>query len=71
MNEITLKCFNCGKERDILVESLPTFSFELIKIANNSGMLGVLDLEKGRALVFCNEKCCANSKTKKGNFKIK
>lgn len=69
MNAITLKCFNCGKEQNVLVESLPMFSFELVDIANTYGMLGVFDFTNSRALVFCNESCCSASKTKRGTLK--
>lgn len=68
MVKITLKCFNCGKEKEVIVNSYPTFSFELVNIADNSGMLGVFDFDRDRALVFCDEDCCKSSLTKKGTF---
>lgn len=71
MFEITLKCFDCGAKKDIIVESPPTFAFELVKIAKDAGMIGTLDIAHGRTLVFCNDECCNNSKTKKGTFRIR
>ena len=71
MVKITLKCFNCGKEKEVIVNSYPAFSFELVDIADNSGMLGVLDFNRNRALVFCGEDCCNSSLTKEGVFRCR
>ena len=71
MVSIVLKCFDCGAEKKVVVTSPPTFSFELVQIANDAGMLGVFDFQHSRALVFCNEECCNNSKTKKGTYRIR
>lgn len=69
--EITLKCWNCGKTKDILVSSPPQFAFELADIANKAEMYGVLDMQHSRSLVFCNEECAEQQKTKKGTFRVR
>lgn len=51
-NIITLKCFHCGKEKDVLIDGQITFGFELYNIANKAGMLGCIDLNRGRTLIF-------------------
>ena len=71
MTSITLKCFDCAATKEVIVTAQPTFSFELVQIANDAGILGVFDFQHKRALVFCNEECCNNSKTKKGTYRIR
>ncbi len=68
---ITLVCFNCGKKKEITVTRLPQFAFELADIANQAGMYGVMDMYNGRSLVFCNEECSEQAKTKKGTYRIR
>jgi hypothetical protein len=69
--KITLVCFNCGKKKDILINRPPMFSFELANIADEAGLKGVIDMHHNRALVFCNDECANNQKTKKGTYRIK
>jgi hypothetical protein len=69
--EITLVCFNCGKEKDVLVNQPPQFSFELVDIANQSGMYGVFDMRHQRSLVFCNKECADKQKTKNGTYRVR
>ena len=64
-NIITLKCFHCGKEKNVLIDGQITFGFELYNIENNSGMLGCIDLNRGRTLIFCNDQCMYANKTNK------
>ncbi len=68
---ITLKCFNCGKEKTVYVSRSLSFAFELVDITNQSGMLGEFDFNRNRALVFCDEDCCNASLTKKGTFRCR
>lgn len=70
-NIITLKCFHCGKEKDVLIDGQITFGFELYNIANKAGMLGCIDLNRGRTLIFCNDQCMNAHKTKKGSIRVR
>ena len=69
--EITLKCWSCGKTKNILVNQPPQFAYKLASIAHESGMYGVIDMNHGRSLVFCNEECANNQKTKKDTFRLR
>jgi hypothetical protein len=69
--KITLVCFNCGKKKDVFVNRPPRFAFELADIANNVGLKGVIDTYHNRALVFCNDECANNQKTKKGTYRVR
>ncbi len=71
MENIILKCFSCGKERSCEVNSLPKFAFNIISIAKNNEMLGVIDFNHRRSLVFCNEECRKKAITKKGTYRVK
>lgn len=68
---ITLVCFNCGEKKDILVSRPPQFAFELADMANQGGMYGVIDMQHGRSLVFCNEECANKQKTKSGSYRVR
>jgi len=68
---ITLVCFNCGKKVEGIINQPIQFSFELVDIANKAGMYGVIDMCHGRSLVFCNEECANQQKTKKGTFRLR
>lgn len=70
INTVTLKCFHCGKEKDVIVEGVISYSFELYDIANKAGMLGCFDWDRKRSLVFCDEKCKNAHLTKKGTIKM-
>jgi hypothetical protein len=69
--KITLVCFNCGEKKDIIVNRPPRFGFELVQMANESGMYGVIDMKHSRSLVFCNKNCADNQKTKNGNYRVR
>lgn len=69
--KITLVCFNCGEKKDVIVNRLPYFAFELAQIANDSGMYGVIDMNHGRSLVFCDKECGDNQKTKNGTYRVR
>jgi len=68
---ITLVCFNCGKKVEGVINQSIQFAFELADIANKAGMYGVIDMYHGRSLVFCNEECANQQKTKKGAFRLR
>lgn len=70
MHEITLVCWSCGKSKTILAPELPMFAFEVVNYANQAGMLGVIDHQHSRSLVFCNEKCLKDQLTKKGQIRL-
>lgn len=69
--KITLVCFDCGKKKEIIVNREPRFAFELVQIANEANMRGVFDTEHNRGLVFCNETCDENARTKKGTYRVR
>lgn len=69
--EITLKCFHCGTEKIVEVSEPPVFAVQLTYIANESGMLGVIDNYFGRSLVFCNEECLKAETTKSGHVRMR
>lgn len=71
MNKATLKCFHCGKEKDVCFEGNITFAFQLVQMANEAGMLGVIDNYHCRGLVFCNKDCLEAEKTKKGTIRLR
>lgn len=68
---ITLKCFHCGAEKEVVINGDIDFGFQLVDLADKAGMLGIFDLYRGRALVFCNEDCKKNHTTKKGTIKMR
>ena len=68
---ITLVCFNCGKKVERIINHPIQFAFELADIANKARMYGVIDMYHGRSLVFCNEECANQQKTKKGTFRLR
>ena len=70
-NIVTLKCFHCGKTKEILINGTIEFSFELYDIANKAGMLGCLDFNRNRAVVFCDEGCKNAHITKRGTIKVR
>lgn len=71
MNKATLKCFHCGKEQEVCFEGNIAFAFQLVQMANEVGMLGVIDNYHSRGLVFCDEDCLNAEKTKKGTIRLR
>jgi hypothetical protein len=67
----TLICWHCRKERDVVLPHAPQFAFELAKWADDVGMLGVIDLAYGRALIFCDETCAKAERTKRGGYRFR
>ena len=70
-NIITLKCFHCGKTKEVAINGDIQFAFELYQIANDAGMFGVIDSYRRRSLVFCDKKCLETHKTKKGAIRAR
>ena len=70
-NIVTLQCFHCGKTKNVLIDGDICFSFELYDIANKAGMLGCIDWDRKRALVFCDEKCKNAHLTKRGTIRVR
>lgn len=69
--QVSLTCWHCGKTQPIEVAAPPQFAFEVAGWANDVGMLGVLDMKRGRALVFCNDSCASAEKTSDGSFRAR
>ena len=51
---VRLVCWHCGEGRDVLTHGPAQFAFEVAGWANDAGMKGFFDMERGRVLVFCN-----------------
>ena len=68
---ITLVCFNCGKKVEGVINQPIQFALELADIANKAGMFGVFDMYHARTLVFCNQECANNQKTKSGHYRVR
>lgn len=67
----SLSCWTCHKHIDIEVQGPPQFAFELAGWADNVGWIGVIDLRRGRSLVFCSDECQSKALTKAGYFRAK
>ena len=65
---VVLVCWACGAKVHGIVDRLPCFSFEIVDIANDAGMYGVIDAVNQRSLVFCNQECAQRAKRKNGHF---
>lgn len=70
MYAITLECFNCGKKKEIGVNTLPTFGGDVVNFAEKAGWKGVFDIKNSRAVVFCCQKCMQAATTKSGSIKL-
>lgn len=68
---IGLTCWHCGKTTLAEVPGNPQFAFELAGYANDAGLVGALDMQYGRALVFCNKEHADAEKTKHGSFRLR
>lgn len=71
MEKIKIKCFHCGKVKDITINRPICFGFELLELAKEVDMLGVIDNNYGRTIVFCNEDCLNAELTKKGTIRLR
>ena len=68
---VELVCWHCGAAVAAEVSRPPQFAFEVAGWANDVGMLGVLDNEHRRALVFCNEAHANAQRRKDGQFRLR
>lgn len=68
---ISLCCFHCGAAKEAEVAGSPRFAFEVAGWANDIGMLGVLDMKRHRALVFCNADCAKAEQLRDGSFRLR
>lgn len=68
---ITLKCFHCGAEKDVVIGGSVNSGPRLANIVNKAGMINCIDLYRGRLLIFCNEECQKKHTTKKGTIKMR
>ena len=70
-HEISLVCWHCGKKRQVMVNHLPQFAFEVVMIANAAGFHGDIDIEHSRALVFCSKEHSDLERKKNGSFRLR
>lgn len=68
---IGLTCWHCGKTVLAEVPSNPRFAFELVGYANDVGLVGALDMQHSRALIFCNQGHADAEKTKHGAYRLR
>jgi len=66
-----LVCWHCGEGRDVLTHGPAQFAFEVAGWANDAGMKGFFDMERGRVLVFCNGDHARQQMTKDGRFRLR
>lgn len=71
MIRIGLTCWHCGATKRVLVSRHPEFAFELVSLAQGSGMVGYFDTNRGRALIFCDADHARNEMTKAGTFRAR
>lgn len=67
---VNLVCWHCGSATLVEVSHQPQFAFEIAGWANDVGMLGVMDIDHGRCLVFCNQEHADAQKTKSGGYRV-
>lgn len=70
MADFALRCWCCRKEQGVSGPK-PQFGFELAFIAQKIGWVGVVEHQRGRALVFCSNECLERCKTKKGGLRLR
>lgn len=70
-NTVVLKCFHCGKEKEVQTNENIDFDYKLADVAEAEGMTAYIDLYRGRVLVFCNDNCVEAHKTKKGTIRVR
>lgn len=68
---VQLVCWHCGAAREVLTQGPPQFAFEVAGWANDAGMNGFFDRERGRVLVFCNGDHARQQMTKDGRFRLR
>ena len=68
---VRLVCWHCGEGRDVLTHGPAQFAFEVAGWANDAGMKGFFDMERGRVLVFCNGDHARQQMTKDGRFRLR
>jgi hypothetical protein len=66
-----LVCWHCGASREVLTQGPPQFAFEVAGWAEDAGMKGFFDMERGRVLVFCNGDHARQQMTKDGRFRLR
>lgn len=69
--KVVLKCFHCGKEKEVQTNENIDFGYKLADVAEVEGMIAYIDLYRGRVLVFCNDNCVEAHKTKKGTIGVR
>jgi hypothetical protein len=68
---VRLVCWHCGEGRDVLTHGPAQFAFEVAGWADEAGMKGFFDMERGRVLVFCNGDHARQQMTKDGRFRLR
>lgn len=69
--QINLQCWHCGKVVSVEVEALPMYAFQIAALADDIGWVGVIDMARGRSLVFCCQDHANAEKTKAGHFRAR
>lgn len=68
---MTLVCWACGKRAGIEVDGPPMFAFEVANWADRIGWYGVIDMRRGRSLVFCCKEHADSQRLKSGAFRAR
>ena len=68
---VRLVCWHCGEGRDVLTHGPAQFAFEVAGWAEDAGMKGFFDMERGRVLVFCNGDHARQQMTRDGRFRLR
>ena len=69
MIPLGLRCWQCGKTKDVLTNRPPLFAVDLISMAKEAGWIGVVDMFHGRSLIFCTHECHGKAKKKDGSYR--
>lgn len=51
-NTVVLKCFHCGKEKEVQTNENIDFDYKLADVAEAEGMTAYIDLYRGKSFSF-------------------
>ena len=71
LKKITLVCWHCRKETNLLASRLPSFGVEVLEAAKAAGWYGDIDFNRSRVLVFCCKEHAEAEKTKAGFYRMR
>lgn len=69
--DITLICWQCGKEQRCEADHVPGSSMELAGMTNVINWKSAVDVIRGRLLIFCSSSCMEKAKNKQGFFRLR